>query len=85
MGSTDTACCPHYDQAGAGQDKQCMGVSGPGAGRPCVFPFTYLGTRYTIIIFCSDDDILLISDITPALWEGLVGPGVPLVLGLLEL
>jgi len=46
VGSTDTACCPHYDQAGAGQDKQCLGVSGPGAGRPRVFPFTYLGTRY---------------------------------------
>merc|ERR1711970_364932 len=46
VGSTDTACCPHYDQAGDGQDRQCLGVSGPGAGRPCVFPFTYLGTRY---------------------------------------
>ena len=49
VGSTDTACCPHYDQAGAGQGKQCMGVSGPGAGKPCVFPFSYLGTRYLII------------------------------------
>jgi len=43
VGSTDTSCCPSY----AGTDaKSCMGVGGPGAGKPCVFPFYYSGSSF---------------------------------------
>ena len=40
VGSTDIFCCPEYDQA-----QPCLGADGPGSGQPCVFPFSYLGTR----------------------------------------
>merc|ERR1711892_146277 len=47
VGSTDISCCPDYEHVTSGQARTCMGVEGPGAGQPCIFPFTYLGTRYT--------------------------------------
>jgi len=49
VGSTSTTCCPEYSGSND-QQKTCMGVEGPGAGQPCIFPFYYLGSKYNSCI-----------------------------------